>query len=53
VAPERPHQAKQFHLRFIKGEGHGGREKRRGGREFRGVFLLYMDGDVATGKGGR
>ena len=39
AAPERPHQAKQFHVRFIeRGKGKVVVE-RGGGRESRGAFL--------------
>ena len=56
VAPERPHQAKLFHVRFIKREkgkvvvergGLGEKSEKSEGPP------LYMDRDIATGKGGR
>ena len=59
VAPERPHQAKQFHVRFIEREEGKVAAEREGGkrekqRDQRGRSL-YMDGDIVTGKdkGGR
>ena len=56
-APERPHQAKQFHVRFIeRGKGQGGNGKRRGVTERereRSSSYIYMDGNMVTGKLGR
>jgi hypothetical protein len=58
VAPERPHQDKLFHVRFIerrKGkvavEREEGEERER--ERGRGTPLIYLDGDVVIGKGGR
>ena len=43
AAPERPHQAKPFYVRFIEGKGQGGGRKRRGGREREGgIPLMYI-----------
>jgi hypothetical protein len=52
VAPERLHQAKQFHVRFIEREGQGGGKKRSGEEreQDQRVFLLYdADNDIVTG----
>ena len=54
TASEGPHQAKQFHVKFIERkrgkvverEGEGEKERSRG-------FYLYMDGDIVIAKGGR
>ena len=52
LPPDRPHQAKHFHMRFIVGEnGKGGYEEEggKGEREVRGVFLC-LDSDLAVRK---
>ena len=55
TAFERPHQAKQFHVRFIEREKMASwwqeGKSSVGGRDQSG-FPLYMDGDIATSKGG-
>jgi hypothetical protein len=53
MASEGPHQAKQFHMRFIGRERQGPVE-REGGRELeRYGGHLYMNDDIITRKGGR
>ena len=59
AASERPHQVKQFHMRFIErekgkvaSEREWGKRERERERYGRGLFL-YMDGDMVTGKDGR
>ena len=53
TASEGPHQAKQFHMRFIGRERQGPVE-REGGRELeRYGGHLYMNDDIITRKGGR
>jgi hypothetical protein len=51
AAPEKPHQAKQFHVRFIGREKGKVVVKKKGEERVRSEG--YMDSDVTTGKGGR
>jgi hypothetical protein len=58
VASEGPHQAKQFHVRFIGREGGKVAMEREGGKKRKreiggGGISLYMGDEVITGKCGR
>ena len=54
AAPKRPHQAKEFHVRFLEKEkGKVEREGREERERSEGPSFLLMEGDKATGKGGR
>lgn len=55
MTPEKPHHTQQFHVRLLEREKGKMVAEREVGkeREIKEFILLYMDNDIAIGKGER